>query len=792
MPRKIISNAQQVCRDTFASAPSIDLVLRANGEDKVSIIDPLGNVFPAGFDAPTIAPLVAAGSTSGLDWTVGTTFTGTVYWQYRYVYVAKTRYTLVQNAVTGGGSPAPRSNPSPSVGGATPVPINNSSNADKSRVVTVVPSQRNDISHIWIYRTNVWDTADKANTASAGGLMFWIGEVVNNPNALTISYEDKAVVGDEQIENDCFPAPTFKLPVFDGIYFWGIGNDDRTLEITLDISGLVINNTGSPWFNGRDGQQVNFVGITSGGFDNHGTFYIKILSPTLAQLYSDLALTNSVGISFSGITEITFRGLAETLFRSKPSNPFAWGFTDLIGEIQVPTPYNFSLGGGNAKSLAISPELNLLKIDLESPGRAFTLNLKNAGTPNFEPSLRPIADSYTSSINAAQFAATVSQGRNQLWALDTKTFAIIQSDGTSQFPVSDYVTRTMRRLSVDGADREMFHGGYLPRLELNLMFVRTEGAEGSINRAIFNHWPTGYWGVLDTFDVLASKLMFDPYENVSKLIVGNSHGWIGEFGAKDQYQQWVPNGTATLMTTDAINFPNEYLVFLTDPNTGYTISDLTIIPGVVGNWIFIWDKVTSTNKYVNFRFAIINAVQAVAIEYDHIGHPGITVPGFKFTLDGAWYNRNYEIIDPGSYIFSFPYAHGPTYFSIGVIEMQAGKFFNASLPFMSKNIEEVLFTFSYPNIEALLGGVIPLLPSVVISSNYDWNLDTPAILDYPPMESQLTYKQLDNPKTLSFPNIFGKVVNLPVDQTAVFGIMVSDRNTFATTIQNYQINVSPT
>lgn len=792
--RQLISNSQQVCRDCFAPAPKIDLTLRTNGEQAVSVIDALGNVIIAGFEAPTIAPTVAAGSTGGVNWLTGSIFaTGTtVYWQYRYVYVAKTRYPLVENAVTGGGSPAPRSNPSPVVATA----LDNSTNATKTRIITVSTTQREDISHIWIYRTNVWDTAVRANDAAEGGLMFWIGEVANNPNYPITTFEDLGPDTDEsfaqeQIELDNYIALEAKYCTFDGTFFWTIGNDARTIEVTLDSTGGVINLSSSPWFNGRNGQIATFDGITSGGFDNKGSFYIKFTSTFEAQLYANQTLTTTIGSSITGTTQMTVRGLATTLFRSKIRNPFSWGYTDQIGTIQVPTPYNFSIGGGRATALTVVPNVNLLKIDVENPPQTFTLNLKNAGTPNFEPSLRPIATSYTASINSTQFAATVGKGLNELWAMDTKTFAIVQCDGTSQLPVSDYVCQTLRKLATEGDDLKLFHGCYHSRLELNLMFFRTEGArEDSINRAIYHHWPTGFWGLIDAFDVSASCTMVNPFINESVVVVGNSLGWIGIFGAKDKWSNWCPNGSSGKFTEHA-EYPGEMLaLFFNDPeHVSEPLPDLTL-PGIVGNWIMVWDEDTDNNKLVNFRLARVETCEVVFVLQDPDDPFGPTESAYRILTDGNWYNRDFEIINLGTYTFNFPYANGPTYFSIGPIEMQLGRFFNAGVPFISKKLEEVHYTFSYPTINV---GQITILPnSITFGSNFDWSYVAERNGDYPPVETPLLLKQYETPLRGTKPIGFGIQTDLAIDQSAVFGIMVSDRNQFETVIMNYQVNVSAT
>lgn len=782
--RVIISNAQRRVKDSFAPCPKIDLTLRCNGEEQVCVIDALGNVIRAGIEAPTVAATVAAGAgaavwePAGLD----------TYWAYQYVYVAKNAYPLVQNAVTGNGSPAPRSNPSPSAS------ANSTSDPTKTRIVSIPTSQRSDISHIWIYRTELLTTAAEATDFAAAGNLFWVGETTNNPNATTVDFTDVNVGGLDQIENDNFLALQARYCVFVDPYFWMIGNDVHQAPVTVTSTGLVTRTDGDFWFNGRNAQTASFDGITSGGYDNHGNYYVKILTSSTLQLYLDLALTTTAGLPSTGTTQISIRGQSTTLYRSKPRNPFSWGFTDLVNDIQVPTPYLFSVGGGRTTALGVIPNLNLLKIDVDSPARTYTLNLKNAGTPSFEQTLRPIADNYCTSLHFTQFSATVEGGRNFVWGLDAKSFAIVQCDGASQTPISDNIWKSLRNLSLNGSDQILFHGSFLPRLDLNCIFVRTEGEDGLINKCYFQHWPTGYWGSRTVFDILCSATLFDPFTRELKMFVGNSVGMIGEFGAEDQWTDWVSNAINPTSHIGLIGPSGPPYNYFDEDASGI---DWTLQNGIIGNWLYMYiignasvlDPANPIQRIVYNRFfARIANVQKILTPSTY----------YHFIFDKLL-DINLVSVPSGSWTF----LSSTVQIIIGGIEMRAGKYFNGGLPFDYKKLEEVLSNFYYP-----IGlSSTKIKPQLAFGLNYHdllWDVGTPTsgVASIQPFQQELLDYNETNMINASADTstdgltgdtnrvIFGKKTAFPIDQSTVFGIIVSDYNTMEAQLMNYEIRLS--
>lgn len=306
MPIVISENGQTRCRNCYQSSAQARLSLRVNGEQSAVVITDAGSLIPAGFNAPTVAP------------TVGTNGAGNVpvgFYVYRYVYMSS-RYPFVANDVTVDGEEWPRSNPSPSSSTYQVTP------AAESNAVTVTYSTRSDVDWIAIYRTpNNQTTAALAEQQAAAGNFFFVTKVANNTAGGTVVVTDnEATNSGEIMEADNFTCPLFRQTVFDGTYWWGWGN--RTLEVvvTLDGTGTVTLDTNlsdvDSWFSGRDttaagfngatgpnGNTISFDGITTGGYDGRGNFYMVVTSPTTLSVYNSSALLTPTAIPASGSTQ---------------------------------------------------------------------------------------------------------------------------------------------------------------------------------------------------------------------------------------------------------------------------------------------------------------------------------------------------------------------------------------------------------------------------------------------------------------------------------------------------------
>lgn len=762
--RTIISNPQNRVKDCYAPAPRIDLTLRSNGEEDVCVIDSLGRVVPARIDAPINAAIVNT-TTTAASFPVGT---ATIYFEYRYVYVMKTGFPLVENVNTGGGSPAPRSNPSPSV------PTNVSPSSNFTKVLSIPTTQAVGVSHIWIYRTAYLSDAASAATFSKAGSLFWIGETPNNPNLPAVKFIDTGEsVGLTQIENDNFGAPQFQFCQYIDPYFYGIGNYERTDAVTIDSTGLMtLTDPTAKWYSGRNGQIVTLDGVQAGGFDNNGKFYFKAIDNTTAQLYLDLALTIPGGPSVSGTTTSHIQGPAVLLYRSKIRNPFSWGYTDVIGDTQVPALYFHTLGGKQATSISSIPNLNLLKIDVESPNNTYIFNLKNAGTPNFEDSRRIITNQYCTSSHFSQFSATIDGGRNALWSIDAKSYSIIECDGATQQPISDKIYDTMRSLALDANDQLYFHGIYDPRTETNCIFIRTKDSEeNNLNTLLTYHWPTRNWSICDVYDVLCSCSFIDRFTGENKVLVGSERGRIGELFAKGQHCHWYTEQTTFFPYTPGYGsftptfVPNS----ITNSDLGaqpFAADGTNPSPGVMGNWMTIVFRVAdffgstniTTTKWLARIATVANSGNTVTFDIVYVKTDKGWIPStvnvdpFANVVEASWY--------------------------IGLIEMQVGRSFTAQLPFSDKKIEEVLTNWIYPNINSPSTFLSP--PTV---SYYD---------SYPPEYVQDDKEQsmfLATPNNYLTP-FYKSHTNIPVDLAKTFGMIIRDRNYSESSLINYELRMT--
>lgn len=530
-------------KNSYASSPKAQLTVQANGEETVKVYRQ-GELVEAGIAAPTAAATVADG---------GSGVIAAGYVAYFYVY-ASTQYPFVEAITAAGGELWPKSNPSPAsaVYHVT---------ASHQNTLTLTKTGASGIDKILIYRTPIGVDSATAQAYADAGQAYFVGSV-DNAFVGTTSFTDNVAASatQEQMELDNYTAPIFWLVVYESPYWWGIGNPQLDIDVTLDGSSTF---TGGPWFTGRNGQTVVFDGITVGGYDGKGSFYFKALTSTTAQACFDAALGNAANLPI-GTTTARIRGFSGTLYRSKPNNPFAWGWTEdqivTSGGTQtvesIPLQYAFNIGGSATAMAVISTE-RLLKIDFENPTRCYALNLSLAGTDGFESTLRTLDTRFSVTSHHAQIPVALPSGQTILRGLDAKQFAVVQGGSTSQATVSGDIYRTLRQLYTDDTAPRLYHAVYDAATELSVFWVKLATQtddDFAIDTALCFHGPSGTWTLLDDCGITASAIVFDPVRDRSYTFLGSEDGRL---------LQSFDSGTAAKVYAGAIattSTPGEFVI----------------------------------------------------------------------------------------------------------------------------------------------------------------------------------------------------------------------------------------
>lgn len=621
-------------------------------------MDSQGFFVPAGFDAPSVAPSVTTGAT-------GAGLTANKWVAYSYVYAAEGRYPLVQNARQPGGSSAPRSNPSEVVGKQTHATLLS------AQIVEVTRSTRVDVTEIWIYRTDYFDTEQEAEDAGNAGLAYYIGSVVNPGLGLTTTYTDTTTTatGGTQIEYDNFPAPIFKLCIWAEPYFLGFGNAPFEEEVEVTAAGVItLTDPDQKWFSGRDGQQVTMEGINTGGYDGYGGFYFKAVTNTTGQLYLDIDLTQAATVNKTGTTQIRIKGASNLLFISKPNNPFSWGSTKVVGGAQIPELNFVRVGGGEGTSIAVIPALSLVKVDCENPSASYSFDLRQVGTTAFAASRNDVSRTYSVSNPETQFEIPLQDGNTVTWGLDGKNYAIVQSDGLNQAPISTNIFATLRNISTDPDDRKFNHGIYDPRTEIAIFWF-TDKNYRQPGYGVVYHVPTGNWFLTEDMDVACSALVLDNEPNVYKTLIGTESGLICE-----AFSPGIFGHHSNLITgrTSWWNSGGGFTLTLIDDATQGQL-DTAQEHLIVGNWITLFFGTSAdpnvSDQVNNLGFAAVAKIT------------GMTATQLSLDPTLAF---GQELFENGSNFFGI----------IGHIPIRLRKTFNASNPSKQKQITDIALTIA--------------------------------------------------------------------------------------------------
>lgn len=558
MPITISQNGQTRCRNSYASSAQARLSLRVNGEQTAAVITDAGSIVPAGFDAPTVLP------------TVGTNGAGNVpvgFYVYRYVYVSS-RYPFVANDITVDGKEWPRSNPSPASATYQVTP------AAESNAVTVTYSTRTDVDWIALYRTpNGQTTAALAEAFDAAGELYFVEMVANNSaGGTTVITDNNATNSGERMEADNFPCPLFRQTVFDGFYFWGWGNRTLEVAVTLDGTGTVTLDTVisdvDSWFSGRDTTpaglnggtnpgptSVSFLGITTGGYDGRGNFYLRVTSPTTLSVYNAAAMLTPTAIPATGTTTAYLTAPSATLYRSKVLNPFSWGETERQslspqpGYRFVPLLYAKAIGGGVGTAISLIANERILKLDTEAPERSYALDLNAADSSDFLLTLRTLDTAQSVGSQFSQFPMRLENGQSVSGGINAKSLSLVSADAQSQVPIGDEAFETLHKMRKEDGEAPFFHGVYDRGADLNCWFIKTTDSPYRCDTLIYQHAPTGTWGIKYTPGVSASWTVYDDVTENFWTFVGTETGLLGIAFYPDKYRDWItdhltaPRGT---------------------------------------------------------------------------------------------------------------------------------------------------------------------------------------------------------------------------------------------------------
>lgn len=652
MPTVIVSTdiAGNV-KPSFASSSLVGLTVRANGEEKTKVLDLNGNMVEAEFPTPTVAPVLS------LNGGTGQLPNANKWMAYVYIYAATSRYPLVENDISIGGSVAPRGMPS----AHTTIQID--AGGQQVHIVTTAPPvDRTDIDQIWIFRTVAFATQNEADVNADAGNYFFVAAIT----LPTTTYDDaNPLEGTDQIEMDNFGIPTFRYIVYSDPYWWGWGNFPLSVDGSWShIDGQITLDDGTKWFTGRNNQYVRLEGETTGGIGDAGLWLFKWTGATTGQLLNADG-TNSIAAN-SGSGKIVIQGPPTTLFRSKPRNPFSWGFTEFLASgARVPQVYAFKLGGGLGTAIAEVPTVPYLQLSTEYPAGTYTLDLRLAGTTSFENTKRKISNFYSITSHFSQFTATReyfpvsgNQMRTEkivLWGWDAKNFCIIESDGISLSVVSEKISKTLRRMTQDRSKQILAHGAYDARNRMNCMWLPSNNTDMQVDTLIMHHAPTDQWFIHDEKDVLCSAQFQDGDTNLSKIFIGTETGFMGQAFADGFNYNWISSGRSygTIDTATTNSFHrNDGLTFFLDRD------------GYVGNWCLITD-VNGENE----QWGRISAVDATHLTFDYI-QPAIGTDHTQFN----------------------PAIAEDSIFYVGVIECRALKYFDLNAPAEDKKLSQLWFT----------------------------------------------------------------------------------------------------
>ena len=622
----IATGLQTRWRDCYAPSDTVELTLRQNGEEKASIIVPGGGPpVQAGFDAPTVAPVAAAASSGGA--------LAAGYYVYRYVY-ASTQYPNVKSDVTvADGEQWPCSNPSD--------PSNTlhitAGSGNYTSVVTVTKTTRSDVDKILVYRTLVQTSASLAVAQDAAGTLYYVATVDNDGVAGTTTITDNGIVDTgEAIQLDNYVADTASYCLFDGTRWWAAGNSTLTATVTLNGTRNVTI-ADQQWFTGRDGMIATLDGITSGGFDGNGSFYLKVTGSTTGSLWLDQLFTLPASMPSVGTSTVTVTGRTSVLYRSKDYNPFAWGLTQTQVNADdsttlVPQSFALELGGGNVTAMSIVGNGHYLVIHFDNPQRTIRLDLEQAESEAFGGTLIQLDNNGSVTAHFSQFHGMIG-GRSVTLGMDTYNGTILACDGAGQQVISDKLGNFLKSLDNTNDAPRFYHGAYDSATQLNCFWCRLYDTDERNNIMVWVH-SGGEWGWMPDFDVLCSATLLDSTTNERLVIGGTQNGFFGNLLAPGIFNNWVNGiswegminggvGARQIETLWQNAYGNPTYVTQTSPTTG--VYRTTALNCCVGQYVVVMKdtgEVVSTNSYVTRIILISDSFWEVTLNIPYAAYGG--------------------------------------------------------------------------------------------------------------------------------------------------------------------------
>lgn len=631
----LISGLQNRVKNSAAFAEELGLMLIANGEEIPYLLSPQGEKIPAGFVPSTITPTVADNSSGNL--------TNGDYAVYAVVYVSENTFSLVAAKLY--------SNPS-----ALSAIYHITGSGDRKVTITFHGINDPYITHVYVYRTALQTTSNLAQTAADAGLLNFIGKVANANTSLTLDDNTLSVIGNDPIQYTNFIAPQFRFVVWDGQYFWGFANHPFNAQASWATDGtLVLQNPSiDKFFGGRDNQFITFDGVTTGGIDNRGTYLFKQTGDYTGKVIledgSDATLPSAT------IGNIVIVGQTANLYRSAYRNPFSWGYLQNVAGTFIPSLWQLKVSGSLGTAIAIIPDQQLLKVDMEFPALCLTFALQTSGTDVFQNSRRQVSRLYSVTSHFSQFFA-ISGGRQVLWGMDYKNLAIVQCDGYTQVPISGPISILLRKLSKNRSLHLLSHGIYDPVTEINAIWLSSStvdeaGSIANFDICVYQHAPTGFWGVFSDYGILSSAAIEDPNTSARSTLVGTENGFLGKAFDTNTYGNWLPsdsiyNGFICNATANSIT--------RSDGQDDFNPLDA----GLIGNYCIIVD-----DQGLNAQVVKITGVTFNTLTFAQ------TLSPIPLTTD-----------DPGLVSSQWK-------FFIGLIELRMLKYFNDGEPALDKSPEE--------------------------------------------------------------------------------------------------------